>query len=173
MPHRVGTTWTAALLGPVLGLVVLGLVVLGGCGQPRPGADPAPAPASSAPVPSTPVRVSGGAGAVAVAVVTASNAGGEVVPYATVLQGPGALRDLVSSLAPSARVSVREAVEAAEVPAGRLLLGAVVAIGCDPPSGLRVERTPEGYRVNAQVPKPGVQCLVPMTSVALLHVPAP
>lgn len=165
MPHRVGTTWTAVLLGPVLGLVVLG-----GCGQaqPGPGAGPTSAPASAAPV-----RVSGGAGAVAVAVVTASNAGGEVAPYATVLQGPGALRDLVSSLAPSARVSVREAVEAAEVPAGRLLLGAVVAIGCDPPSGLRVERTPEGYRVNAQVPKPGVQCLVPMTSVALLHVPAP
>lgn len=163
MRRTAGTAWAAALSG-----LLLGLWGLGGCGEPQPGPGPQPAPA-----PAPPVAVSGDAEAVSVAVVTASNAGGEVRPYATALAGPAALRDFVSPLAPSARISVREAVQAAEVPADRLLLGAVVAIGCEPPSSLQVDRTAQGYRVVAQVPKPGVQCLVPMTSVALVHVPAP
>jgi hypothetical protein len=118
------------------------------------------------------MQVSGDADAVAVGVVSASHADGEVSQYAIVLRGRRQVRGFVAPLAPHLQGEVRRAVRTADVPDGRLLFGAVVAIGCDTPTGITVDHTWDGYQVTAQVPKSGIQCLVPVTSVALFHVPA-
>lgn len=188
MSHRVRTSWAAALL--------VGVTVLAGCGDqagedasgnddattsespsgstsPSDGADSTDGGAAGSGSSSgSPLQVTGDADAVAVGVVSASNAGGETSPYASALRGRRQVRRFVAPLAPNLRGPIRQAVRTADVPEGRLLFGAVVAIGCDTPTGITVERTWDGYQVTAQVPKSGVQCLVPVTSVALFHVPA-
>ena len=59
------------------------------------------------------------------------------------------------------------------MPAGQTLMGAVVSVGCDEPTGIELTQTFEGYEVTAQVPKSEVQCLVAVTSVALFLVESP
>ena len=59
----------------------------------------------------------------------------------------------------------------ADLPNGEVMLGAVVDVSCQPPSELQVEKTKRGIEVTATTKVSKVQCLVPVTTVALVSVP--
>ena len=61
----------------------------------------------------------------------------------------------------------------ADVPDGEVLVGAVVDVSCQPPRDVQVEKTDQGVEVTAVAVKSKVevQCLVPVTTVALVAVP--
>ena len=84
-----------------------------------------------------------------------------------------ALRKFVAPFGADLGPQVRMAVRETEVPPGQTLMGAVVAIGCDEPTGIELVQTFDGYEVTGIVPKSGVQCLVAVTSVALFLVENP
>ena len=68
---------------------------------------------------------------------------------------------------------VEAAVAATEVPEGMLLYGAVVAVGCDAPTDVFVTDSESGVLIVAKkVPSPLQECFAPMTTVALVLVPA-
>jgi hypothetical protein len=66
---------------------------------------------------------------------------------------------------------VRAAVRATQVPADSTLFGAVVSVGCQEPTAIAWSTTFDGIEVTPTLPKSEVQCLVPVTSVALFLVP--
>ncbi|KRF36916.1 hypothetical protein [Nocardioides sp. Soil805] len=132
---------------------------------------------------STEGDTSSGGGAVLVAgetptttetrIVSASNADGDVTPRPVPLVDAAAVREFVAPFGADLAPQVQAAVRETEVPDGQTLMGAVVAIGCDEPTGIELTQTFEGYEVKGIVPKSGVQCLVAVTSVALFLVDAP
>jgi hypothetical protein len=68
---------------------------------------------------------------------------------------------------------VQNAVDQTDVPDDELLYGAVVAIGCDAPEDVSVTSTDQGLVITAaRVPSPQQECFAPMTTVALVLVPA-
>jgi hypothetical protein len=68
--------------------------------------------------------------------------------------------------------ALTEVVDSAEVPDGSTLWAAVVARGCDAPDEVEVVRSADGVQVTpVAVADRGVQCLAPMTSVAVVLVP--
>ena len=102
-----------------------------------------------------------------------TNAGGEVSTRPTVLDSPAAIEDFAAGLEGSLADKVSAAAVDAEVPEGRVLVGAVVALGCDVPPGVGVERTEAGLDITAlKVAKPKQECFAPATSVVLLTVAA-
>jgi hypothetical protein len=106
-------------------------------------------------------------------IISVSNADGEADPRPVPVGDPASLDDFVAPLGADLGPRVRAAVRRAEVPAGQTLMAAVVAVGCDTPTGIEVVQTFDGYEVTAVLPKSGVQCLVAVTSVALFLVEAP
>ena len=108
-----------------------------------------------------------------VVLASETNAGGEVSPRPTVLDSPAAVEDFASGLEGRLADEIRSAAVDADVPDGQVLVGAVVALGCDVPPGVGVTRTPEGIEVTAlKVAKPKQECFAPVTSVSLLTVDA-
>lgn len=144
--------------------------------------EPAPEPGDSASATGGGDTSTGG-GAVLVAgdtattttarIISASNADGEVSPRPVPLEDPAALRELVTGVGADLGSQVRAAVREIDVPAGQTLMGAVVAVGCDKPTGIELAQTFDGYEVTGIVPKSDVQCLVAVTSVALFLVETP
>lgn len=68
---------------------------------------------------------------------------------------------------------LRAAYDAAEVPTGSVLYAAVVSVGCDAPTEVTVAAGPDGLDVEAvPVAAPQQECFAPMTTVALVEVPA-
>jgi hypothetical protein len=62
----------------------------------------------------------------------------------------------------------------ADLPKDEVMMGAVVDVSCQAPTGLQVEKTKRGVEITASgKPSKGkeVQCLVPVTTVALVSVP--
>lgn len=106
-------------------------------------------------------------------IVSASNADGEVTPQPVPLTDRAAVEDFTATFGADLGPQVEAAVRDTDVPDGQTLMGAVVAIGCDEPTGIELTKTFEGYEVKGIVPKSGVQCLVAVTSVALFLVDAP
>lgn len=106
-------------------------------------------------------------------IISASNADGEADPRPVPVGDPASLDDFVAPLGADLGLRVRTAVRRAEVPAGQTLMAAVVAVGCDTPTGIELVQTFDGYEVTPVLPKSGVQCLVAVTSVALFLVEAP
>lgn len=104
-------------------------------------------------------------------VVSASNVTVEPTKRASALVDDAAVDAFVSSTDPQLADPIRSAVRAATVPAGSTLFGAVVAVGCDSPTGVGWSTTFDGVEVSATLPKTQVQCLVPETYVALFLVP--
>lgn len=109
-----------------------------------------------------------------VALVSQTAAGGRVAEEPARLSTPAAVDRFTAGFRGHALADkVAVAVRRADVPAGRVLLGAVVAVGCDIPPGVRVEDSGTGVRIVAlPVRSPHRECLAPVTTVALVSVPA-
>ena len=105
-------------------------------------------------------------------IVSASNVDGETSTLASALVDDKAVGRFLATTDARLAEDVRAAVRATHVPAGSTLFAAVVSVGCDQPTGLSWSRTFEGIEVTPTLPKSQVQCLVPVTSVALFLVPA-
>ncbi len=108
-----------------------------------------------------------------VRIVSASNADGEMTPQPVPLMDAAAVREFVAPFGADLGPQVKAAVRETDIPDGQTLMGAVVAIGCDKPTAIELTQDFEGYEVTAILPKSGVQCLVPVTSVALFLVESP
>lgn len=104
-------------------------------------------------------------------IVKASNVDGETATRASALVDDKAVDAFLSATDARLAADVRSAVKAVQVPADSTLFGAVVSVGCDTPTAVNWVTTFDGVEVTAEVPKSGVQCLVPVTSVALFLVP--
>lgn len=104
-------------------------------------------------------------------IVSASNVDGETSTRASALDTDEALDRFLAPTDPRLSDPVRAAAGAVQVPTGDRLFGAVVSVGCDKPVAITWTTTTGDVEVSATLPKSGVQCLVPVTSVALFLVP--
>jgi hypothetical protein len=109
-----------------------------------------------------------------VALLSETNAGGEVSQQPTLLDSPAAVTSFAGTLdGRTMSAEIKAAVVKADVPEGQALVGTVVAIGCDVPPGVSVDWNGTGLDVTAlKVKKPTPECFAPVTTVALLTVPA-
>ena len=166
-------------------LALLVLLPAAGCGDDTSGDSRAEDPSSSSSPPSpsgsssespspggdaTPVPVD----FTEVALISETNAGGEVSRQPTLLDSPAAVTGFAGTLEGRTMAGkIKAAVVEADVPEGQAVVGSVVAIGCDVPPGVRVDWNGTGLKVTAQkVKAPAQECLAPVTTVALLTVPA-
>ena len=104
-------------------------------------------------------------------IVSASNVDGDTAVLGSALVNDKALDKFLATMEARLAEDVRAAVEATRVPADSTLFGAVVSVGCDKPTAISWSKTFDGIEVTPTLPKSGVQCLVPVTSVALFLVP--
>ncbi len=104
-------------------------------------------------------------------IVSASNVKSETATRASALVDDQALDAFLASTDARLATDVRTAFRAVRVPADSTLFGAVVSVGCDKPTAVNWTTTFDGIEVKPTMPKSGVQCLVPVTSVALFLVP--
>ena len=109
-----------------------------------------------------------------VAMISQTNAGGRVNPAPTVLDGPAALASFAGQFHSGAiGARLRQTVSQAHVHAGRALVAAVVAVGCDTPRDVEVDRTADGLEVTAQSSRSSkAECFAPVTTVAVVDVDA-
>jgi hypothetical protein len=107
-----------------------------------------------------------------VAIVTGTAAGGRVTTEPTLLPDEDAVRTYAEQFRNDRFQGelVSEAA-AADVPDGEQLAAAVVAVGCEVPSGVVGTTTGDHVSVQAVLPSPDKQCLAPITSVALVTLP--
>jgi hypothetical protein len=110
-----------------------------------------------------------GPGWTQVALLSESEAGGEVDPAATPLPDEAAVAAFAGGFDERLGSQVVEAA-GVDVPDGQELYGAVVALDCEPPTELRVARDGDDVVVTAEAEKASIQCLVPVTTVALVLV---
>lgn len=152
-----------ALLVPAL--LVTGLLATGlaGCADDEVASDDGPS------------RTAPGTGHVAyteVRLVSRSAVGGEVDRRPTVLDDAQDVERFAAQFRTRAmRAEVSGAVARSDVPDGRTLVGAVVALGCDVPSGVRVRG--EGDSLEIVPLEPATthpECLVAVTTVALVSI---
>ncbi|MBZ5737620.1 hypothetical protein [Nocardioides mangrovi] len=146
------------LLGPFL---VAAALVLGGCGSDQSG--------GSAPV---------GSGTVAdalyhqVAMITVTEGGGQVTDQITWVDSERSLRRYVFGF-PSEQLQreVLAAAEHADLDDGQRLGAAVVDLGCSPPNEVSVTGSGADLSISASgKPSAEIQCLAPITTVALVAV---
>jgi hypothetical protein len=109
-----------------------------------------------------------------VTTLTETEAGGKVSQLAVPLAAGDDVQAFTAQFESDAlRVRVQDEVHNTDVPDDMLLYGAVVAIGCDAPTAVDVSVDSAGVTVSAQkVPSPKLECFAPMTTVALVLVPA-
>ena len=109
-----------------------------------------------------------------VAILSSSAAGGTTSKAAVDVGTAAGVNRLVASLRGNALANqVRAKVAATEIPAGKRLIGAVVSVGCDVPTGVSVTGGPGGAHLQPiftgeRLP----ECLVAVTSIALVLVEA-
>lgn len=161
------------ILGALLALTLL----LTGCGDDAGSGDeaddPAPTQSSSSPAEDDPAP-GGQVDFTEIAMVSESNVGGEVSEMATVLDSDAAVAEF-SAQFDDERMGQRLSAEVAkaDVPEGQTLVGAVVSMACDPPAEVFVEQgLAGGVTVSAGKVPNDKQCLVPVTTVALVAVDA-
>ena len=162
------------LLGPVL----LTLVLLTGCGD---------SSSDTASNPSDPASTSAGESSATaepsptgdlepqtIAIVSQTAAGGSVDLNAVPVDDEASLQEFTRQFERGGLdEKIAQAVAGATVPEGYTVMGAVVSIGCDVPPGVTVKQGPNGWVFKPQkVDKPLQECFAPVTSVALVAVPA-
>lgn len=105
-------------------------------------------------------------------VVALSAAGGTTDPTLTPVAVPADATAYAAQFEPSARGPLRAAIDDAQAPPGLELRAAVVAVGCDEPADVLLDDGGSlGWTAQAVPSKTTVQCLVPVTFVALAAVP--
>ncbi|MGH3308671.1 MAG: hypothetical protein ACRDOX_13385 [Nocardioides sp.] len=166
---------TALRLTIALVVVGLAVVLLVGCGTSEPTAGPAeeetssdttePTPSPSETLPNGPIDFT------EIALISESNVEGTVSPRAVVLDNQAAVEEFAGRFSGSrmGEALARE-YDDADVPDDEVLVGAVVGVSCEAPSDLQVEKTSRGVAVTAPAKVSKVQCLVPVTTVALVSV---
>ena len=162
-------------LGQSLALAVLGGACLTGCGSGAGTAsDDAHAPASRSASASASASARSQPDVTRVALVSQTAAGGRVGGQPVRLDTPAAVHRFTAPFRGGTLAGkVAAAVRRADVPPGRVLLGAVVAVGCDIPPGVRVVGSGPGLRLVATpVRQPKQECFAPVTTVAVVSVPA-
>lgn len=98
---------------------------------------------------------------------------GRTDPVAVPVTLPAEARAYAARFPSSARGPLRSAIDGVEVPSGLDLRAAVVSVGCEEPAEVRLDDAGDGgWTVRAVPPEPTVQCLLPLTYVALVGVPA-
>jgi hypothetical protein len=161
------------LLGSVLPTLLL-VTALGACGDETGSADAGTDPT---------VRVSspGGSGGVdgpvdfqLVKMLTETAAGGAMSEVAVPLGDDTAVQEFNAQFeADALPTRVQNTVAGTDVPDDMLLYGAVVSIGCDSPTDVSVTEVSSGLVITAnKVPSAMQECFAPMTTVALVLVPA-
>lgn len=149
-------------LGPFL-LALLCAGLLAGCGADEVAPDGSP----SQPGPSA-----GHVEYTEIGLVSQSAAGGQVDLRPTVLDDSRTVERFAAQFRTDAmRDELRRAVAGSDVPDGETLVGAVVTLGCDVPSGVRVRG--EGGALEIVPLEPATthpECLVAVTTVALVSV---
>ena len=156
-----------------LGTALLALGLLAGCGSADDTAapaddraseqtqEPSPSPSETGPVDFTQV-----------AMISVSNADGTVDPQAVVLDSQAAVDEFAGQFSGTQmRTALTKAYQKADVPEGEVLAGAVVGVSCQAPSEVHVEQTKSGVEITADPVKTKNQCIVPVTTVALVSVP--
>ena len=168
-------------MGRLLAPALLALALVGaGCAR-EDGAAPGSTESSASSPSTTDATPSPGGPAQArvVELVSTTLGGGEVHRTPVELAPEDHLDELVAGLEAGMPDRVRRAVARAardsrvrdELAAGRRLVGAVVWIGCETPREVVVTGSGEDLTVRAVVPDKGtVQCLAPVTTVAVLTV---
>ena len=162
------------VLGSVLSALLL-VGLLAGCGDDESGTisdDPAPTASDSPTKGSTGEEVE----FELVEMITETGAGGrpDDGQVAVPLTDDLAVQEFTGQFETEAmETRVQDAVASTDVPDDMLLYGAIVAIGCDSPTDVRVTSADQGLVITAQkVPSPMPECFAPMTTVALVLVPA-
>lgn len=166
----------------LLGSVATALVLLSaGCGDSSSATDPGdPAPTSTststAGPTDSPTRIPTDEAVdfQEIAIISQTAAGGEVDNAAVRLDDQPARETFLMQFdRPGFGTEIGQQIAAATVPEGYALLGAVVSIGCDVPPGVNVTKGPDGWFIYAQkVASPLQECFAPVTTVALVAVPA-
>lgn len=108
-----------------------------------------------------------------VALVSGSAAHGPGVDRApTALPDQTAVERYASQFQGGLGSAIPDKADLAGLAPGRVLTATVVNVGCEPPTSVQVERS--GRRVEVWTPpvKSKIQCLVPVTTVALVSLPA-
>jgi len=169
------------VMRPILGALLALTLLLTGCGDDAGSGDeaddPAPTQTSSSPAEGDPTDSGPADGQIdftEIAMVSESNVGGEVSEMATVLDSDAAVAEFAAQF-DDERMGERLSAEVAKahVPDGQTLVGAVVSIACDPPAEIFVdEGLAGGVTVAAGKVPNDKQCLVPVTTVALVAVDA-
>jgi hypothetical protein len=181
------------LLGPVLPILPVLLLagVLAACDDDSGGVarDPAPTSQTSPTSPTSPTSqpsetshttsssdapTDGTVDFELVTTLTETEAGGKVSQVAVPLAAGDDVQAFTAQFETDAmKARVQDEVQKTDVPDGMLLYGAVVAIGCDAPTAVNVSVDSAGVVVTAEkVPSPLQECFAPMTTVALVLVPA-
>ena len=150
-------------LGPLLLAVLLTTGLAAGCGT---GDGTATDRTSSSPTPT------GAASPETIGLIGQSNGGGRVDAHATVLDDPAAVSAFSRQFRTDAvRHRIEAAIGKAHLSSGRTVVGAVVSIGCDVPPGVDVQGTGDALTITPkEVASPLEECLVPVTTVALVAV---
>ena len=109
-----------------------------------------------------------------IAILSQTAAGGRVDNAAVRLDDQAARETFLMQFnRPAFGTKIGRQIAAATVPDGYALIGAVVSIGCDVPPGVNVTAGPDGWFIHAQkVASPLQECFAPVTTVALVAVPA-
>jgi hypothetical protein len=109
-----------------------------------------------------------------VAILSSSAAGGHASKAAVDVGTSAGIDRLVANLRGNALANqVRAKVAATDIPAGQRLMGAVVSVGCDVPTGVSVTGGAGGVHLQPMFTGERLpECLVPVTSIALVLVEA-
>jgi hypothetical protein len=159
------------LLGPLL----LATLLLGGCGSDSSDvATDQPSQSTAPPTPSDSATKGGSpTESQTIALLHQTAAGGHVDPNAVRLDDETAQAQFAGQFQRGLDKKIAKAIASATIPSGQVLVGAVVSIGCDVPPGVTVTLGPDGYvLVPEAVPSPLKECFAPVTTVALVAVPA-
>jgi hypothetical protein len=162
------------LLGSVLSALLLA-GILAGCGDDGSGTitdDPNPTASDTPSTDTTGDEVD----FELVEMITETGAGGrvDVGQLAVPLSDDMAVQEFAAQFETEAMTTrLQEAVGKVDIPDDMLLYGAIVAIGCDSPNEVSVTSSDQGLVITAhKVPSPKPECFAPMTTVALVLVPA-
>jgi hypothetical protein len=162
------------ILGPALFAVLL----LTGCADSNSDAasDPSGPASTSTGASSATAEPSstGGLEPQTVAIVSQTAGGGSVDLHAVPVDDEASLQAFTQQFERGGlNEKIAQAVAGATVPDGYTVMAAVVAIGCDVPPGVTAEQGPDGWVFTPEkVAEPMQECFAPVTSVALVAVPA-